>query len=210
MIPQITMDPSAAREKFREYRSLVKDRHQAEDEALLRGYRALSAGKSLIALSDVLSRAGLDHEHRPRMAVARADRGRVWTRFAQSSASGYTHTLLQQSTLPPRWSGGDPEWSARRDRSVLHFDGLFPPCPEGKRKRWEALVPPIPPALRPNAKLHNFHMLWEAEWFNGRPSAPVDPYLIRHLHGDLWVVLAKWDLTALERAVILERKADDL
>jgi hypothetical protein len=32
-----------------------------------------------------------------------------------------------------------------------------------------------------------------------------DPALLRHIRGDLWAVLAVWDLTELERAVLGQR-----
>jgi hypothetical protein len=34
---------------------------------------------------------------------------------------------------------------------------------------------------------------------------PRDPALLRHIRGDLWVVLAVWDLTDLERLVLSQR-----
>jgi hypothetical protein len=35
--------------------------------------------------------------------------------------------------------------------------------------------------------------------------APRDPALLRHVRGDLWAVLATWDLTELERLVLTQR-----
>jgi len=64
-------------------------------------------------------------------------------------------------------------------------------------------VPLIPVHLRPKRGLANYHILWEAEW---RRLPPVDPLLIRRLgKGDLWVVVAAWDLTEVERAAIAAR-----
>jgi hypothetical protein len=34
---------------------------------------------------------------------------------------------------------------------------------------------------------------------------PVDPALLRHIRGDLWAVLAVWNLTDLERYVLSQR-----
>lgn len=42
----------------------------------------------------------------------------------------------------------------------------------------------------------------EAQW---RPVPPVDPFLLKHLGGTLYVVLAQWDLTPLEQAVLAGR-----
>ena len=48
-----------------------------------------------------------------------------------------------------------------------------------------------------------FHILWEVEQWD--PTPPVDPALVRHIRGDLWAVIAMWDLTELERAVLAAR-----
>lgn len=40
------------------------------------------------------------------------------------------------------------------------------------------------------------------EW---APVPPTDPFLLRHLGGTLYVVLAQWDLTPLEKAVLAGR-----
>jgi hypothetical protein len=44
-------------------------------------------------------------------------------------------------------------------------------------------------------------ILWEAEW----QHVPSDPLLLRHITGPLYAVLASWDLTELERAVLSRR-----
>ena len=47
--------------------------------------------------------------------------------------------------------------------------------------------------------LDRYFILWEADW---QRRAPVDPALLRPVGGDLYVVVATWDLTDLERAVL--------
>jgi hypothetical protein len=64
----------------------------------------------------------------------------------------------------------------------------------------ETLVPIVPPQLRPKHKIENYHTLWEVESWTLVP--PRDPMLLRHLGGYLYAVLAVWDLTDLERAVL--------
>lgn len=61
------------------------------------------------------------------------------------------------------------------------------------------MVPHIPPALRPARKLENYHILWEADW---QQDPPRDPMLLKRLAGTFYAVLAVWDLTDLERAVL--------
>ena len=64
------------------------------------------------------------------------------------------------------------------------------------------MVPIVPPQLRPHWGLHNYHILWEADW---QKVPPRDPALLERIGGDLYAVLAVWDLTELERAVLAMR-----
>jgi hypothetical protein len=66
-----------------------------------------------------------------------------------------------------------------------------------------AQLPLIPAHLRPQRGLANYHILWEAEW---EPLPPRDPYLLRRIgKADLWLVVAHWDLTEVERAALSTR-----
>lgn len=68
-----------------------------------------------------------------------------------------------------------------------------------KWNTYTAQVPLIPPRLRPGeTQLRNYWILWEADW----KEAPRDPMLLKKLTGDLYVVLATWELTDLERAAM--------
>ncbi len=63
-------------------------------------------------------------------------------------------------------------------------------------------MPIIPVHLRPKRGLVNYHILWEAEWTK---TYPADPYLLRRFGGDAWLVVAGWELTDVERAVMSQR-----
>lgn len=78
--------------------------------------------------------------------------------------------------------------------------GTFP-----ARKDWhnaEGIVPIVPVHLRPKRAVGNYHILWEAEWTK---VVPRDPMLLRRITGDLWLVVAAWDLTEVERAALATR-----
>jgi hypothetical protein len=70
-------------------------------------------------------------------------------------------------------------------------------------KRWDrrqAITPPIPPEERPKRGLPGYHILWEAVW---KHLPPVDPMLLKRIgKTDFWIVLAAWELTDVERAVL--------
>jgi hypothetical protein len=83
--------------------------------------------------------------------------------------------------------------------------GSFPLSAE-RINRWrpaKAIVPLVPIHLRPKRGLANYHILFEAVW---EPLPPSDPMLLRRIgKGDLWLVVAAWDLTEIERAALAAR-----
>lgn len=183
----ITMDQAAAEAAFREYRAaFMAERNQIDGE-LMRGYKALRNGKQLIRLTQTISAGGVDDQGRPRLAIARADENSISVTTAADGSCQFAPTGNVRA----------------RDRV---FD--LPPdtLPRGNGKwltnRW-ATIPLIPPRLRPRYALTGYHILWEAVWRapNTR-RAPRDPALLKRLGGDLYAVLAVWDLTELERAVL--------
>lgn len=219
----IEMDTTLARQKAAEYHRAVRERraqeadevarrHAEEDHAMLRGYRELARGRRLIRLSDTLLRGGTvrvphvwnhyDPTQRtfvgaegdavlPALAVMRADRPWCWVG-------------VEDSKLPRAWFLPWPHYRGRRDSVVTPpMTGLVVPGGYGDA-RFRAIVPSVPPALRPRHHLRNYFILWEAEWVKpmGVPVAPRDPALLQRIMGDLFVVLAVWDLTDLERAVL--------
>jgi hypothetical protein len=191
-LPMISMEEAAARSAIREYRQAVREQHRAEDLAILRGYRQLVKGRKLLDLEDVMRQTGLDERGRPRLAICRADA--QWCYFRHHyrlPTFSFTESLVERATLSyirlPRGTyGADPLMKGADGRQVWQV---------------RALLPSIPPRLRPKAALSHYHILWEAEW----EAVPRDPLLLRHLHGQLYAVLAHWDLTDLERAILKGR-----
>lgn len=194
----ITMDKSEARKRFLEYRQSVRERHTIEDEQIMRGYRALARGSQVIDLGSTIRSGGIhtiitrNSEVRlPRLAVMRADQ--QWCAVATS--------LDGSVTFHPQ---GYPKSTESRNLVRLPADTLPRTSEYSTTTHWQfrAMVPPVPPALRPADKIGNYHILWEAEW---QKSPPVDPALLKHIGGDLYAVVAIWDLTELERTVLMGR-----
>lgn len=190
----ISLPTREAGQAFRHYRDAVRgDRQKSdaswkkEDVALMRAYKALAKGTRIINLLGVMKLAGIRDDGFPKFAVARADGKKVFCRVWPDGAVRFNikgewdtskpHSVSFPAETLPRWV-----WSpARRDRA-------------------ETIVPIVPPQLRPLHRLANYHILWEVEqWL---PLPPRDPMLLKHLGGWLYAVLAVWDLTELERAVL--------
>ena len=184
-LASITMDRHAARRAFLEYRDAIRRRASEEDAAIMRGYRELAAGRQIVNLTNVLGGAGLDEKGLPKLAIARADlmhiRLKLWM---DGSACFYV----------PDGRNGRYECESKTVRLPA---GTFSDVPK-VRSDVRAIVPIVPPGLRPAAALSNYHILWEADW----KRVPKDPALLKDLGGGLYTVLAVWDLTELERAVL--------
>lgn len=191
----IDMDRAEARKLYIEYRDAVRARHDEEMAQIMRGYRAVARGHQVIDIVATVKAGGSTTIRRhgnpivvPRLAVMRADA--EWCYVSPRSDGSLRFDAVER-----------PAHNATRH--VVHF----PPDTIDRIRhvtwwRPRSMVPPVPPRFRPKADIGNFHVLWEAEW---QPVPPTDPALLRHIGGDLYAVLATWDLTELERTVLARR-----
>ena len=191
----ITMDRTDARQAYLEYRDAVRARHTAEDAAIARGYRMLSLGRQLIRLSTTITAGGLNDQGLPALAVGRADRDAAWLTTTRDGTVTYHH---------------DDPWETAHNAGVaagtIRLPEVLPDVtPTSRFNHYRARVPHIPPGLRPDHALSGYHILWEVERWEKAPRPDRDPALLKHLGGDLYAVLAIWDLTDLERAVLAGR-----
>ena len=186
---RIKMDPAEARKAVREYRRSRRRWEGPEDEQIVRGYEALAKGRQLISLQAALRTAGLDEAGLPRVAVCRADARWCFTEGVQRDGS----VIFRMDRVSP----------SRDETRRLKLPASTFPSPT--QVTWEtkrAMVPIIPAPLRPARSLSRYHILWDVEW---RPMPPEDPALLEHVGGDLYTVVAVWNLTPLERAVLAQR-----
>lgn len=182
-VPMISMDKGEARKAFLAYRDAVRKRASKEDEALTRGYRALAKGQKIIELSQTFKAAGVDDRFRPRLAIARASWAEVW--FIGSEME-----FRRSRCVPGNCRRG---WIRLPENALPNSVRAAPAS--------RAVLPLISPQYRPDGSLEGYHILWEPAW----EEPPRDPILLKHLAGWLYAVLAVWDLTELERAVLRGR-----
>lgn len=180
----ITIDRKQARELYRQYKT---HQHYSSpiDHEIQRAYQLIAQGRLVIRALESITAAGVNEHGLPKLAIMRAD---------------------QQKCRVQMWRDGSalfsqPGWHASRAAS-LRFSfqrSAFPGIDKGA----EAITPLVPIHLRPKRGLANYHILWEAEWRN---IVPVDPMLLRRIgKGDMWLVVAAWDLTEVERAALSAR-----
>jgi hypothetical protein len=189
-VQQLSMPREQAREKLRAVRQQLHRRADSEYQQLETAYKAAAQGKPLIMLSEALRTAPLDEKGRPRLAVSRADR--VQVRFqAWTGRWSWTSTARGQ------------EFRNSQLQVLVDHTGADYRTPDGY-----ALVPIVPPDVRGNHSLETHSILWEVEQWADRPIGArpdIDPLLLKHLGGDLYAVVAEWDLTDIERAIMAAR-----
>lgn len=204
----ITMPADEAAERAKAYEALPSPTD--EERAIWQGFAALAAGKQLINLAEAIRAGGHDENGWPRLAVMNALEtwchlgvtklhagGVRWTFAPRDLQQRQTDRLIHRFAAPP--TVGD----------VVPVGGW---SWQGERRR--AMVPNVPPELRPRGKgtwrntpisLRHFLVLWEVPEWEQAPQPPGDPALLRHLGGELYTVEAVWDLTPLEQAVLAGR-----
>jgi hypothetical protein len=170
-------------------RELSRRRKPIDDEIsrLEKAYEAAAEGTPVIQLGQAVIAGGFFDRGMPKIAVARSHADRVRCR--------------KQSTTLTFWSlrlGGK---EVGQTLSVelpkdLQWQG---------HEAGSTIVPLVPSEALETAgvrrnMLRHYVTLFEVERWE--PVPPTDPALLKHIAGDLYAVLAVWDLTALERAVI--------
>lgn len=192
-LPQIAVPRHLARQHFLDYRRAVRTRAEKDDHTLMVGYRALARGKRVISGAEAIAQGGVGTDGLPRLALVRADAERCFVRY---SAGGRVEFCANGRAFGQR-----VHRSLRRAFGPETLPRWTPPV----ERRWETLregearVPLVPPRFRPAHALSNYFVLWEATWSR---LAPKDPALLKDIGGGLYVVLAIWDLTPLEQAVL--------
>lgn len=198
----ITIDRTKARELYREYKKHLHWSQPIDDE-IRRAYQLLAQGRLIIQALASIKDAGLKTEGAdagfPKLALCRANAMSCKVRMADNGGM-----IMSAGDVEPRsrwrWGGNQPE-AVYQSRNCFTFPaGTFGPRPTIQSWRGEALLPTPPLNLRPQRGLANYHVLWEAQWTK---IVPHDPMLLRRIgRGDLWLVVASWNLTAVERAAL--------
>ena len=194
-VPTITMPKKDAQAKLIAYRLQLRKRSDLEYQAALAGYQALAKGTPLLNLTDAFVAAGLGPDLRPRLAFARADKRQVVCRISSTQLT--FHAFDRDA------------WREHGSPTLIRSIVYEHPNPRDANTGY-ALIPMVPADVRPRDALNGCFILWEVERWADRPirSAPDrDPLLLKPITGDLYAVIAAWDLTDLERSIMAGRRA---
>lgn len=195
---------------YREYSD--KQPNNAEYAAAAEVYELLAKGRTLIDVGIAIREAGLGDDGRPHLALARADRKQVMLRW-----KGHSDTCQFDSRAAryrESW-----KWQVREELlqhlvESVNLNQRPAKTNRNNERTGYALVPMVPPEAMDQARQHvmgslkDWHILWEVEKWSDQPllaEPPTDPYLLRRIRGDLFEVLAEWDLTEVEKMVMAGR-----
>ncbi len=159
----------------------------AHERQVATAYRALEDGRQLIDLNKALEAGGKDSNHRPKLAVCRvgirtvhletwATTGRV--RYGRGRRLGWSYDVeLEALNMGPSYA----------DYGRLAI----------------ASTPTMPPHVRKIANRNDL-LFWEATWRRSQAKhrIVIDPVLLEHVVGALYVVKAAWELSELEAAAL--------
>jgi hypothetical protein len=209
-VAELALPKEQAEAEFNALRQALKQNATLRKEQIRRDmlavYGHLRHGKNIIDIYESFQKAGLNKDGDPKLAICRADAKQCYCyKFKDGSAlfADQRWITVPRKTfgdikLPPatfKWIPQKPEIPLDHWQNDIKGD-----------KNIQTLVPVIPAKIlvnEVNVLLKNYHILWEVEEW--KPVPPKDPILLKQLTPNLFGVLATWDLTPLERAIIRGR-----
>lgn len=189
-VSRITVNRDEALRLYRDYKKHVHYSNPVDHE-IRRVYQHVAKGRMVIHGMASIFAAGLNEAGLPKLAIARADASECALRLHRDGSGSFKSNTTTITHHDNRFSTGLFRFPAGSFTSIRDVYNA------------KAIVPIIPVTLRPKRGLANYVILWEAEW---REVVPVDPMLLRRIgKSDLFLVVASWDLTPVEQAVLTSR-----
>lgn len=191
----------SATEKWREYVAAEKRERKPEYTDLKKIYAQVKQGKKVCDIFDVIHKGGIHPNFHPKLAIAQAKTKVIYCRYHPNGTVHYVNrnSYWSGSTSKPLKSDVDlPKCLPAWDRLSVTGNKY------GSDFCLSAPVPLIPPQYLPKSGLTDDHyILWDVDKWEMAP--PLDPWLLKRVTKTMFVVLAGWDLTELERAVMRGR-----
>jgi len=196
-VEELEVPKEKVEQELESFKEMVKSERKAvlqqTHRDLQRIYGHIKHGGSIIDIFSSFSKAGLNEEKDPKLAVCRAD---AKICYCYKDSSGSALYSVERDISFQRKTAGD----------ILLPKGTFTFGFMDYSKRFiQAPVPMVPTSILAPIKhtLRNYDIIWEVqEW---KPVPPKDPILTKIIGNSIALVLATWDLTELERTVIRGR-----
>jgi len=162
-------------------------------KAVQKVYSAIAEGHKILDVYEAFTVTGTDEHGLPKLAIARADRKKIYL----TSQGNFQYRALRN--VKTSW-GTSMRWTSKMDVSLPK--GTFPLLKSMGDKRYSTRVPIIPVKFYPKDDLKRYFVLWEVESWDEEELMPEDPFLLKRLTKNLFMIMAEWDLTPLEKAIM--------
>ena len=188
-----------AKVEWKKYCELLKTRKDKHLKIMKQAMYFAKQGKAIIDIYQTIKKGGLSKKNEPRLAVARADINEV---FFEKRDTGSGRFCMETG-----WNRGGFRTDVELPQNLFKINWERTLKPDGtpswelKDKTLKAKVPMVPAMLMPEGDLKDYYILWEVKEWEQLPEAK-DPFLMKRISENLFVVLGAWDITELERAVI--------
>jgi hypothetical protein len=200
------MEKEKAVEKWQEYIEEEQTNNSKQIRQLRRIYYYLKQGKRVVDIYESFKKCPLNEDGEPRLAIAPANAKNV--RLVKHDGGAGTFRDFDKA----QWGRGSkrtknevrlPAGTFQKWKVETGSDGNPVGLWNSQRRNVSTIVPMIPAKHIPKNLENdygNYFVLWEVEKWE--PEPPRDPVLLRRMSPNIFVVLAQWNLTKLERAFI--------
>jgi len=205
-VEQLAVPKKKAQEEYEAYKQELRYAKTQFNRDMLGLYAHMKHGGKVIDLWEAMKMAGLNKDGDPRLAITNADSPKV--RFTKDWTWQNNVTVSNGGIFIPLAYYG---YRRRDNHKIVIPKGFFPDWAKDPktgsilREQIETVTPIVPAKiLNPlrSHKLENYHILWEVEDWK---LVPKDPMLLKRITPNMFLILATWNLSKLERAVIKGR-----
>ena len=203
-VEQLAIPKKKAQEEYEAYKQELRFAKTQFNKDMLSIYAHMKHGGKMIDLYEGMKIAGLNKDGDPKLAITNANSPKV--RFTKEYRWQNGVVVADGGIFRPLGYS----YRTRENHKIVIPKGFFPDWEKDAkgsiiRQEIETITPVVPAKiLNPlrSHKLENYHILWEVEDWR---LIPKDPMLLKRITPNMFCVLATWDLTPLERAVIKGR-----
>lgn len=198
--PKITISQEKAKEIYGDYLEVVKTRKEKYLRDLKQVYYHLSKGHQVLDIYEVFKKSGVNEDGEPKLAIVRADVKKCVFHKRDLGSGRFSENFdWRDQEIPARFdvflpSNTFPDWKIDETKETWDDERII-------RRHIQTKTTICPPHLLPNGKLDNYYLLWEVEKWDEVPVAK-DPFLLKRINDNAFIVLAEWNLTKVEQAVI--------
>ena len=195
-VATVSMPEDEADKHYREYLEVVKTHKEKYLDDLKKVYYALKKGKKIIDIYEAFKKTGANEAGEPKLAISQADKKFVTFRKEIRGGGMFADEAgWQEKAVYVRLPAETFANWKDKDGNVAQQSYLI------ARKDIRTKVPLIPAHLMPEGDLSNYYLLWEVDEWQEIARAK-DPFLLKRINANTFIVLAAWDLTEVEQIVM--------